>query len=297
LQESEAKVHETALATEKVKADSRTAVASGLHAKAQADVVKAKSEAYKARAQVMVSLLAAKCSPSSALKMSRAAVPSPTAPPACAASTSPAPSSRSPPSPTALNRPNSVVTVLSPEKSLHAPEDQSPSGAALANHAPRTSPPLYTPPTAGRLGSGSQHRMASPPVAQTQHDASADVSRRTPDATSGSRQIGPAAASATVGEPLSHSPTGTPNAQDFVARLAQGLSSSALVLPSVQGLVMSLASICAANPSAGSLAPLLAIELSKVCDEESLTVAVQKINKILHNCVYASSKSVQSTVR
>jgi hypothetical protein len=81
-----------------------------------------------------------------------------------------------------------------------------------------------------------------------------------------------------------------------VTRLTQGLSPRAVVLPSVQRLANSLPSICAANPKAGTLTYLLAIELSKVCDEESFAVAVQAINGILHNCAYASSKSVQTSV-
>jgi hypothetical protein len=94
-------------------------------------VLKAQSEAYKARAQVMVSLLAAKCSPTSALKMSRTTVPSPTAPRMSAAIISQAPSSFAPPRATDLNRASSVVTVSSPERSSHVNEDnESLSGAA-----------------------------------------------------------------------------------------------------------------------------------------------------------------------
>jgi hypothetical protein len=42
-EKSDTKANETSLATEKMKTDSRTAVASGLHAMAQAQVVKAQS--------------------------------------------------------------------------------------------------------------------------------------------------------------------------------------------------------------------------------------------------------------
>jgi hypothetical protein len=163
-----------------------------------------------------------------------------------------------------------------------------PSGADLASHAPRMSSPPPPAPSAGAQRSGSQLREAVRPVAQPQRVVGVGLSR-SGNATSGGDEPGTVTAAATVGGPISHHPTVTPDAEVFVKRLIQGLSPRAVVLPGVQRLFISLASICAENPKAGTLNPLLAAELCKVCDEESLAGATQNINGVLHNCVYAPS--------
>jgi hypothetical protein len=150
-----------------------------------------------------------------------------------------------------------------------------------------SSPPPPAP-CAGAQTSGSQLREALRPVAEPQRVVGVGLSR-CGNAKSGGDEPGTVTAAATVGGPPSHHPTVTLDAEVFVKRLIQGLSPRAVVLSGVQTLVVSLSSICAANPKAGTLTPLLPADLSEVCDEESLAVATQNINGALHHCVHAQS--------